>query len=110
MPRRPSKRRKRAWRGWRGRRQPRPPPSTLVCFRVRSQRHLAWLTRRKRRNCFRLYRGQSWSALSIWWQKEGFHVGDETGPGQQFVPHGGFQSSVLGRAIAAGRLYVLWDV
>jgi hypothetical protein len=100
---------KRARQRLRGRRAS-PPPSTLLCFRVRSARHLAWLTRRKRRNCFRLYQGRRSAALSIWWQAGGFHVGEESSARQQFVPHAAFEASPLGRAIAEGRLYVLWDV
>jgi len=99
---------KRARQRMRGRRAS-PPLSTLVCFRMRSARHLAWLTRRKRRHFFRLYRGRP-SALAIWWQAGGFHVGEESGARQQFVPHAAFAASPLGRAIAEGRLYVLWDV
>ena len=77
---------------------------------MRGVRHLAWLTRRKRRNCFRLYRGRSYTALSIWWGAGGFHVGGEASALRQFVSHAAFASSPLGRAVAEGRLYVLWDV
>ena len=71
---------------------------------------LVWLTRRKRRHFFRLYQGRRQVALSLWWEKDGFHVGDEGSARQRFLPHGAFQDSFLARAIAEGRLYVLWDV
>jgi hypothetical protein len=77
---------------------------------VRSQSHLVWLTRRKRRHFFRLYQGRRCVALSLWWQKEGFQVGDEGSARQCFLPHAAFGASFLARAIAEGRLYVLWDV
>ena len=39
-----------------------------------------------------------------------FHVGDERSACQRFLPHAAFGASFLARAIAEGRLYVLWDV
>jgi hypothetical protein len=110
MLRRLSKRCQRVWQRWRARLSPPPPPSTLACFRVRSRRHLVWLTRRKRRHFFHLYQGRREVALSLWWQKDGFCVGDEGSACQRFLPHAAFGASFLARAIAQGRLYVLWDV
>jgi hypothetical protein len=107
MLRRAVRRARQRWRAWRA---PPPPPSTLACFRVRSQRHLVWLTRRRRRHFFRLYQGRRHVALSLWWQKDGFEVVDEGSARQRFLPHAAFQASFLARAIAEGRLYVLWDV
>jgi hypothetical protein len=53
----------------------------MACFPVRSERHLVWLTLRKRRNCFRLYQGRRYAALFIWWQAAGFTVADERSAG-----------------------------